>query len=526
MIQELRLANIKGFRGSHSAPLAPITLIFGQNSAGKSALLQTLALLAQSSGSRRQLTRADQPLLFAGRFIDLGGYTNTVHGHDESQHISIGLSVSADNTLRIPAPAVLEGLSQVDYDFTVAWDKSSLSVIPVKATLGINGLNSATVELSSAPSPVHGNLEDEPGWTTKAHYSAEAVRNLLKWIDTINILRAERESSRGSDRPPRLFDRALSTVPASIADEVLRRSQGQDIAAPVTWDGPIPDFDRRRNRLSRSLGTRDQRINTTAETTDQQTSALNPSDEASDEQLQALLDSLLAFTNASRYLITGSLQQIAYLGPMRAAPQRLEEIQPHIMTTTSSDGGGTTLAIYRETGLADKVNSALRQMNVPYSVTAVPVWNESFPSVGEYLALQLVDLRTDTPVSPRDVGYGLSQLLPVLVEAFRQRRGTLLVEQPELHLHPRLQGELAQVLAMQAVEARSQIIMETHSENMVLRLQRLIREGRLSSDQVQVLYVGAESNEGSWIKSINFSPSGELVDEWPDGFFEERLAEY
>ena len=146
--------------------------------------------------------------------------------------------------------------------------------------------------------------------------------------------------------------------------------------------------------------------------------------------------------------------------------------------------------------------------------------------MGEFLALQLTDLRTSIPVSLADVGYGISQLLPIVTEAMVRHGGPLLVEQPELHLHPRLQGSLAQLLARASQDR--QIIAETHSESMILRLQKLIRLSKLDPDHLSVIYVGSDdrSGSGSWVEHIRFGESGQMLQEWPDGFFEERLEDY
>jgi predicted ATPase len=101
------------------------------------------------------------------------------------------------------------------------------------------------------------------------------------------------------------------------------------------------------------------------------------------------------------------------------------------------------------------------------------------------------------------------------------------VEQPELHLHPKLQAELGELFAEVATaKSPKQVIVETHSENLILRVQRLVRDGRLSADQVSVLYVGANAGIGSWIQPIRLSDDGSLMDEWPGGFFPERMAEW
>ena len=91
--------------------------------------------------------------------------------------------------------------------------------------------------------------------------------------------------------------------------------------------------------------------------------------------------------------------------------------------------------------------------------------------------LILIDRRTNTIVSHRDVGIGISQVLPVLVETSASAGKILTMEQPEIHLHPALQAELGDVFVQSALGGQNnRFILETHSEHLILRILRRIRE--------------------------------------------------
>ena len=98
-----------------------------------------------------------------------------------------------------------------------------------------------------------------------------------------------------------------------------------------------------------------------------------------------------------------------------------------------------------------------------------------------------------------------------------------MLRQPELHLHPRQQADLGEVL-VKSSETR-QIICETHSELIIARVQRLIRNGKLNPRDVSVLYVDPLGSE-SVVKELRLRADGEFIDEWPGGFFEDSFDEY
>lgn len=149
--------------------------------------------------------------------------------------------------------------------------------------------------------------------------------------------------------------------------------------------------------------------------------------------------------------------------------------------------------------------------------------------------LALIDQRTGATVSHRDVGIGISQVLPVLVMAYASEGKILAMEQPEIHLHPALQAELGDVFIESALgERKNTFILETHSEHLILRIMRRLRESsegslppgipQLTADDVQVLYV-EPLQEGSVAREMPLNSHGELVKAWPGGFFEEGLRE-
>jgi predicted ATPase len=166
-------------------------------------------------------------------------------------------------------------------------------------------------------------------------------------------------------------------------------------------------------------------------------------------------------------------------------------------------------------------------------------------------ALILVDKKSKITTSFRDVGIGLSQVLPIITRLVqlsapktrskvqtKRIQGAhgmgnstplLLVEQPELHLHPRMQLQLADLFVEASAAGNRngpQLIVETHSENLILRVQKLVREGKLQNEAVSVLYVDRNRTTGkSQVKALPLADNGEFLAAWPEDFADLRLEE-
>lgn len=149
--------------------------------------------------------------------------------------------------------------------------------------------------------------------------------------------------------------------------------------------------------------------------------------------------------------------------------------------------------------------------------------------------LVLRDCRTETRVSHRDVGIGVSQVLPVLVHAFANVEKIVAIEQPEIHLHPKMQAELGDLFIESALgKQKNTFLLETHSEHLILRILRRVRETTenrlpkgmepIKPDDITVVYVDPTTN-GSVVKLLTVTPDGDFAEPWPGGFFAERLED-
>ena len=124
-------------------------------------------------------------------------------------------------------------------------------------------------------------------------------------------------------------------------------------------------------------------------------------------------------------------------------------------------------------------------------------------------------------------GRGLSHVLPVVATALTARKagpGVDVIEHPEAELHPSAHADITELLLDNLVGPARPLVVETHSEMVLLRARRWIAEGRLPAHSVLVYWIHTEAGRGSLLQKIGIRESGEM-DSWPDGVFLEDYDE-
>ncbi|NYZ16883.1 DUF3696 domain-containing protein [Azospirillum sp. RWY-5-1] len=239
-----------------------------------------------------------------------------------------------------------------------------------------------------------------------------------------------------------------------------------------------------------------------------------------------LSDLVWAFEEQFRYLY--------YLGPLRMHPRR---DYPWSRTRPSDVGQMGERAI--EAILAATLEDDRRQIRPrgryqPFQ-SVIAHWLKDMGLVdsftveeiapgANYWGVKLTTSAGAAEVALTDVGFGLSQVLPVIVLLYYVDKGsTVLIEQPELHLHPRAQGVLADLILYVTKHRGIQVIVETHSEHLLLRLQRRIAEAAASAEDAKLYFISAQRG-ASYAEPLRLNELGE-IENWPDNFFGDAFGE-
>jgi hypothetical protein len=408
MLTSLRLQNFKSWTDTGVIRLAPLTVIFGGNSAGKSSLGHLLLALKQtalSTDRKRALNLGD-----ASTLIDLGTFADCLYGHDMSRKLEFDLGWALPKSLEV---------------------RDALQ----PATRFIGDSLSLRATISADPKT--------------AQPRTDGLRYVLS-RDGVARLSVEVTSTRTGF--------TLKADPL-----VLVRSQGR------AWPIEEPE---KFYRLSET--------------------------------------SLARFQNAG-FLTEFALETervlrgLAYLGPLREAPRRMYQWSGDTPEDVGQMGQFAVPALLSAESESRRLNVFARQKTLSFS---------------EFIAGQLQRLGVIQSFTVKPVAEGRKDY-EVLVKTG--------VEQPEIHLHPQVQAELADVF-ISAIHAREngtprniQLVIESHSEHFLNRLQRRIAEEVLSADEVAI-YFAVRERTGTRMEPLRLNEYGE-IENWPANFFGDDMAD-
>lgn len=214
--------------------------------------------------------------------------------------------------------------------------------------------------------------------------------------------------------------------------------------------------------------------------------------------------------------------QLSHFGPHRGNPAaKYSPVNLDDIAGPAHWGiGGTPRWGIKDFDGYEVLNEVLHRLDIPHEFQPTFTYDQNGALARDW---HLVDTRSNAPVALSEVGYGVSQLLPVIDSCVHANQRIITIEEPELHLHPRLQAGLANLFALSVLHRGNQVIAETHSESLLLRVRRLVRSGKLMPDEVAILYVNNTPEAGVSVRRLRLGEQGELLDPWPTGFFDDSL---
>ena len=236
-----------------------------------------------------------------------------------------------------------------------------------------------------------------------------------------------------------------------------------------------------------------------------------------------------------QYELESFLDNLHYLGPFRAFPSRIYARSGAHPIGTGQVGESVVDALLSSREQDEKIRVEERQQELTLE-EYVAEWLKRLKLVHDFRVETLAEGRRLFEVKVRkspnsaevlltDIGFGVSQILPVLVLCFYvPEESTVILEQPDIHLHPSAQADLADVFIDAWKKHDVQILFESHSEHLLRRLQRRIAEGEIREDDVGLFFCSTDDSGGSRLSPLEVDQFGNIAN-WPENFFGDQFGE-
>lgn len=507
--------NLRGLFFPAPIKLRPINILVGKNSGGKSTFARIFPLFRQSVQARRR-----SPVLWYGDLVDFGSFDDACNLKAPGGPVSFNFELQYDE-----AAASISGLRLADpRKLRISRDVSVSASIDLKTSESGTYLSGTTISLGGYKLEMEfsrfGFVQrltcGSHSWTKSSVMDAIVADSSLFPAPTFLVRKKIEEDSSPSFEaipPPFVNDikRALRPIVHGNAKETSLLS----IANRIPLGSPEQIYEAlglalKTSRLTHHL------------------SAYN----ASSIEIRKLGEALLLYRMPGLLsAIDGALYDyfngVRYLMPLRATAQRFYRQQELAVDEVDPSGANIANVLtsldYRER----KSLAKWSEEHLNFSVDTV--------LKGGHVSLCLKRAGDSAQTNLADVGFGFSQILPILVQLWlsanpkrglRASRGgttSIVIEQPELHLHPAFQARLADLFVAAGKfdgVPPAQLIVETHSAPLVNRFGELISEKKLSPEDIQVLlFEPGEDGSGSVVRATSYDDKGFLKD-WPYGFFE------
>jgi predicted ATPase len=567
MLTRIGIGNFKAFGKLQEIPIKPITLIYGANSAGKSSILHSLVFSHEANLNGKFDVHHTS---IGGDSVDLGGFGQFIHRRNTDASLSWFAELDtakmkgrlAELFAKVKKVRLsLEiGISKQEIERKIPYIDETTRELHISLSRELEEVGTPQVRIYS----ISGDGVDLFNFSKRADGSLK--------LDTIN-----------TDHPA-FRDLITAFLSYSTSTETFSEDDYESVSEIV--GDVISEIKIKRGTLL-PIGVEKGKHENSA-------SSFIPISKGNRQRdlqsavkmfLPRIIDELVEGVASA---FGDELNSLTYLGPLRSLPDRHFAFSKHSDPNWKAGGGYAWDVVRSDGAVRDRVNVWLTsqgRLQTPYQLHVNQLFTISEldqeyadqieqietkfvselndPTVGtengepqmdlfgeiytvltdieknktvssDLNELALIDLRTGTSVSHRDVGIGISQVLPVLVTAYASLQEIIAIEQPELHLHPALQADLGDVFIDSALVNGNRFLLESHSEHLLLRIMRRMRETaegtlprgmpEVKPSDVAVLFVQPKGKT-SVIRQLELAEDGSLLDPWPGGFFEEGFRE-
>lgn len=517
-MKTIRIQNLRSLRDSGDLEISPITILLGKNSAGKSTFLRSFPLLRQSSEEK-----TINDILWFGDYVDFGTFWDSLSNNASKPEISFSFSIS--HSLRNLIAYSGHRSIQHNRRFQGVWLNYNFELRQTAESFDQESQILSTYEIRS-----------EDNFATMVVDKDLSIKKLTVNGEDLS----EQIGAHRVTRQTQLLPNYYLGADEDFFDEMIVRDlrwlshhKTTDQSLMGVAEGLI--FGPREFVLwqlsSAGLGAH----------WDQQIKALNVDSDVLCRIHRTLFGKYLGLTyDALNSTLTETFANVRYITPLRATAERYYRQRAIAVDEIAPNGDNVAMFLKNLSELEAQDFAQWTASNMGFAVLV-----ESHKG---HVSLVIEDVQDRTRINLADVGFGYSQVIPILAQVWqisRQRQTTrsglalprqlkssapfiFLIEQPELHLHPRMQARLMELFFKVAESAKKEqidlrIVIETHSETMVSKAgQMLFNSTDLSSDEVSIYIFdkrASDSERGTQITKSWFDSEGLLLN-WPYDFFD------
>lgn len=510
MLTNISVKHYKAFEDA-TIPIRPITILLGANSVGKSSIIQLLLMLQQTG--KAGLKSYKSALKLYGGYVNLGDPANLFRKKDIQKPIKI--------TFDLKSKPLRDFLKSEYFDAFVKLFMELPMYLPFK---GFAHIRSKPLENAEDFNKYLDSIIDVISKeTTKDNFLNE-----IKWF-----LRHRYElfipslSKKNKSQFSEMYN-FLNDLSKKIKNDNFRISY--ELKLNVENNLEISRFEilheetlilsflneEKISIISDLIGIREDERSQIAELFEPRNTIFNSfrqiqNSKENDISLKAsiIVQILNFFQNELKNEFAED--KINYVSPLRAHPKRYYMLDKAKLNLTldTLDGDAIAEVLKDNKQITDSVNVWLSKFGVQVNV-------EGFKEVIHHLMVKQNSLNLDIT----DVGFGISQVLPVIIQGFLSvKASTTIIEQPEIHLHPKMQADLADLFIDIVKNSNGKrLIIETHSEYLLKRLRRRISEGKINSSNVSICLISPQTDDsGAEVNNLAIEQKGFF--DWPIDFY-------
>lgn len=535
MINKIGIKNYKAFKDA-SIELKPITILLGANSVGKSSIIKLLLLISQNVNSS---LKNDIPLLINGEIIQFGSFENILHYKNTQNTLEINFSIENTNfgiyctDLYRTIFRIVQNLKKTHYLCTNGLQKYQDYFAILDTEKEDRDIELLFKELISYKTKINNILKKE--------YKKDEMDELINRFIQIYFSEEDYDNSYFKNKDGLLF---FDTKVLRDTYSFLKKLSTHKDSLEIIYKFKLPNNKKNIEIHEFSLISKDEFLFSYKKESskhkiesiylDENTAKsyaskfaklvnlnqfqvykrLNEKDNLFVDTMSRIIHSLL-----KEIKFSFNYESINYVDPLRAYPRRyyfLDEIK-HSSALNKIDGETMAKILKDDINLKKKVNKWINKFKLNVNIEQIKETIHNIKIKQNNLSLDITD-----------VGFGISQVLPIITQGFfANKNSTTIIEQPEIHLHPKMQADLAD-LFIEMVDTKNKsnkrFLIETHSEYMLKRLRRRIAEGQINSDDVAIYSLSLDKNTNcSEIDKIEIASNGSF--EWPKDFHDTELED-